>query len=149
MQGMGLLPLRTEFTPEKARTRVTGTFGALEGVFAALGGQSFEGYEIHMGETPSPAPIAELHDSVSGSTRPDGCCSGNVYGSYVHGILDAENVARTVIDALAIRKGVDPKTLGSVSNAVYKQRQYDILADTMRAHMDMKKIYEILEAGIE
>ncbi len=149
MQGMGLLPLKTEFTPEKARTRVSGVFGKLEGVFSALSGQRFEGYEIHMGATPSPAPIAELHDSVSGSTRPDGCCSGNVYGSYVHGILDAENVARTVIDALATQKGVDPKTLGSVSNAEYKQQQYDILADTMRAHMDMQKIYEILEAGIE
>ncbi len=148
MQGMGLLPLHTEFTPEKARTRVSGVFGDLEGVFAALRGQAFEGYEIHMGATPSPAPIAELHDSVSGSTRPDGCCRGNVYGTYVHGILDAENVAGTVINALAVQKGVDPSTLGSVSNAEYKQRQYDILAETMRAHMDMRKIYEILEAGI-
>ncbi len=148
MQGMGLLPLHTEFTPEKARTRVVGVFGKLEGVFAALSGQSFEGYEIHMGATPSPAPIAELSDSVSGSTRPDGCSRGNVYGTYVHGILDAENVARTVIDALAIRKGIDPKTLGSVSGAEYKQQQYDILAATMREHMDMPKIYEILEAGV-
>ena len=148
MQGMGLLPLSTEFTPEKARTRVSGVFGKLEGVFAALSGQRFEGYEIHMGATPSPAPIAELHDSVSGSVRPDGCCVGNVYGSYVHGILDAENVARTVIDALATGKGIDPKSLGSVSGAEYKQQQYDILAATMREHMDMKKIYEILEAGV-
>ena len=148
MQGMGLLPLSTDFTPEKARTRVKGTFGTLEGVFSTLSGQCFEGYEIHMGATPSPAPIAELHDSVSGTTRPDGCCRGNVYGTYVHGILDAENVARSVIDALAVKKGVDPATLGSVSNAEYKQQQYDILAATMREHMDMKKIYEILEAGI-
>ena len=148
MQGMGLLPLSTEVTPEKARTRVSGVFGKLEGVFAALSGQRFEGYEIHMGATPSPAPIAELHDSVSGSVRPDGCCVGNVYGSYVHGILDAENVARTVIDALATGKGIDPKSLGSVSGAEYKQQQYDILAATMREHMDMKKIYEILEAGV-
>ena len=148
MQGMGLLPLKTEFTPEKARTRVSGAFGELEGIFAPLRGVRFEGYEIHMGATPSPAPIAELFDSVSGTSRPDGCCRGSVYGTYVHGILDAEEVARGVIEALARKKGVDPKTLGSVSGAEYKQRQYDILASTMREHMDMPKIYEILEAGV-
>ena len=54
----------------------------------------------------------------------------------------------TVPSALAAKKGVDPEKLGRVSGEEHKQQQYDILAATMRAHMDMKKIYEILEAGI-
>ena len=30
----------------------------------------------------------------------------------------------------------------------FKERQYDLLADDLRSHLDMKKIYEILEGGI-
>ena len=30
----------------------------------------------------------------------------------------------------------------------YKKQQYDILADNIRKNIDMKKVYEILEAGI-
>lgn len=148
IRGMGLLPVSTVFTPQKTRTRVSGRFGAVGGVFEGLSGQRFEGYEIHMGETESPAAIAELADSVTQASRRDGCQCGNVYGSYVHGILDADDVAGTIIRSLAVYKGIDPAKLGRVSGAEYKQQQYDLLADTLRAHMDMQKIYTILEAGI-
>ena len=146
--GMGLLPTDTVFSEHKARTRVTGAFGQMEGVFAGLSGLELEGYEIHMGVTTGAAPIAQLTDAVSGERRADGGQSGNVYGSYVHGVLDRPGVAGAIISALAARKGVDPAMLGKVSDAEHKQQQYDILAASMRAHMDMKKIYEILEAGI-
>lgn len=148
MRGMGLLPVSTVFTPQKTRTRVSGRFGAVGGIFEGLSGQTFEGYEIHMGETECPAPITELADSVTRKSRGDGCRSGSVYGSYVHGILDGDDVAGAIIRALAVRKGVDPAELGHVSGEEYKQQQYDLLAQTMRNHMDMKKIYEILERGI-
>ena len=148
MAGMGLLPTDTVFSAQKARTRVTGAFGTMEGVFAVLSGLELEGYEIHMGVTEGAAPIAQLTDAVTGEHRADGGQSGNVYGSYVHGVLDRPGVASAIIGALAAKKGVDPASLGKVSDAEHKQAQYDILAATMRAHMDMKKIYEILEAGI-
>ena len=54
----------------------------------------------------------------------------------------------TLIRWLASRKGIDPGEMTIIPHEVYVQQQYDILAATMRAHMDMKKIYEILEAGI-
>ena len=146
--GMGLLPTDTVFSEHKARTRVTGAFGQMEGVFAGLSGLELEGYEIHMGVTTGAAPIAQLTDAVSGERRADGGQSGNVYGSYVHGILDRPGVATAIIGALAAKKGVAPEMLGKVSDAEHKQQQYDILAATMREHMDMKKVYEILEAGL-
>ena len=148
VSGMGLLPTETEFTAQKERTRVTGTFRAVGGIFSALTGMSFEGYEIHMGRTDSPSPLSDIKDAVTHSLRQDGCENGNVYGTYVHGILDAPEVARAVISAIAVKKGVDPDSIGSVSDREYKEKQYDILAETMRKHSDMKKIYEILEAGI-
>ncbi|MBQ4369856.1 MAG: cobyric acid synthase, partial [Oscillospiraceae bacterium] len=148
INGMGLLPTETEFSAEKERTRVTGRFGDISGVFSSLSGLPFEGYEIHMGRTDCAEPMAELLDSVTGQKRSDGCQSGSVYGTYVHGILDMGGVAEAVISALAAKKGIALDQVGKVSNLDYKQQQYDILAATMREHMDMKKIYEILEAGI-
>ena len=148
VNGMGLLPAETVFAAEKHRTRVTGAFGQMDGIFAGLTGLELEGYEIHMGQTTGAAPIARLTDAVSGEKRADGGQSGNVYGSYVHGILDRPGVATAIIGALAAKKGVAPEMLGKASDAEHKQQQYDILAATMREHMDMKKVYEILEAGL-
>ena len=149
LRGMGLLPVSTVFTEKKTRTRVHGRFAAVDGVFAGLSRREFDGYEIHMGSTDGGAGIAELDDAVSGSRRTDGCQSGNVYGSYVHGILDGDEVAGTIVRALAAKKGVDPAQLGRVSGESWKQRQYDLLADALRAHMDLPAVYRILEEGVQ
>lgn len=148
LRGMGLLPVKTVFTKEKTRTRVTGAFGDVGGVLSALSRQSFEGYEIHMGESTGGAPLIGFTNQLSGEERPDGCQQGSVYGTYVHGILDQDQVAGTIVRALAERKGVDPALLGRVSGEEHKQREYDRLAQTLREHMDMKTVYRILEEGI-
>ena len=148
MRGMGLLPVSTVFTEGKTRSRVRGSFRAVSGIFSELSGKHFEGYEIHMGETEGGAPISEILDSVSGAVRPDGCQNKNICGTYVHGILDGDETADTIIRALAEKKGVDPSELGKVSGEEYKQKQYDLLADTLRKSMDMEKVYRIFEEGL-
>ncbi|MBO6010418.1 MAG: cobyric acid synthase [Oscillospiraceae bacterium] len=148
MRGMGLLPVSTEFTKQKTRTRVGGRVGTLEGVFAELSGKPFEGYEIHLGTTESASPVLSLTDGVSGASREDGCRSGNVCGCYVHGVFDGDEVAGSMIRALAVRKGVDPDELGKVDGAEHKQRQYDLLAEAIRAHMDMETVYRIWREGL-
>ena len=40
------------------------------------------------------------------------------------------------------------KQMTGVDFAAFKETQYDILAAELRKHLDMKKIYEILEQGI-
>nr|AHF23747.1 cobyric acid synthase CobQ [uncultured bacterium Contig3b] len=148
LRGMGLLPVKTVFTEQKTRTRVSGAFGAVGGVLASLSHQPFEGYEIHMGESTGGAPLTGFANELSGEAHPDGCQQGSVYGTYVHGILDHDDVAGAVIRALAEKKGIDPALLGKVSGAEHKERQYNLLAQTLREHMDMKTIYRILEEGI-
>ena len=149
IRGMGLLPVSTVFTQQKTRTRVSGRFIAIGGILDGLSGKEFEGYEIHMGETESVATIAELTDSVTRTGRGDGCQNGNVYGCYVHGVFDSDDVAGTIIRTLAARKGIDPAQLGKVSGEEHKQQQYDLLAATLRKHMDIPAIYKILEAGVK
>ena len=148
LRGMGLLPVETVFTEQKTRTRVSGRFGTLSGTFSELSGLPFEGYEIHMGETESGAPASEIYDAISGRTRSDGCQSGNVCGSYVHGVFDGDAVAGALVRTLAERKGVDPALLGKVSGEAHKQQQYDLLADTIRTHMDMDAVRRILKEGV-
>ena len=156
MKGMGLLPLETIFTKEKTRTRVDGRFLKVEGILAGLEGISFEGYEIHMGETRSSLPaMSEIKNCArkqefSQRTRQsmDGVSLGNVYGTYIHGIFEREDVVTAVVRALAARKGIALDDLKAVDLKEFKERQYDLLADGLRRHLDMEKIYEILEGGI-
>lgn len=52
------------------------------------------------------------------------------------------------MEALGEAKGMDVSQMTSVDFAQFKETQYDKLADGLRKHLDMKKIYEILEQGI-
>jgi len=144
--GLGLLPIDTVFERQKTLTQVKGIIDNVGGVFAALSGLDFIGYEIHNGrstviggqppspENPSPWLINE----------------GNVYGTYVHGIFDAEETARCVVRALYKARGIDydEEFYNTKSLAAYKEEQYDKLADLIRNNLDMKKVYQILEEGV-
>ncbi|MGN0181949.1 MAG: cobyric acid synthase [Candidatus Ornithomonoglobus sp.] len=148
MRGMGLLDAQTLFRSGKTTTRVSGKITGAQGLFKELNGIRIDGYEIHMGDTAvNGAPLAEITDN-NGNIKPDGLCSGNVYGTYVHGIFDNEAVVKTIIGALMGRKGLDPSELTAFDIKEYKERQYDILADTVRSSLDMKAVYDIIEKGI-
>ena len=71
-----------------------------------------------------------------------------MYGSYVHGIFDNEQVVMTIIKALAAKKGLDYSEIKVKDYNTYKNEQYDKLADILRKSMDMDKIYKILEEGV-
>ena len=47
-----------------------------------------------------------------------------------------------------IQKGIDVSQMTGIDFAAFKETQYDILAAELRKHLDMKKIYEILKAGV-
>lgn len=168
MKGMGLLPAATELKQEKTRTQVTGTFGEISGALSGLSGKSVRGYEIHMGSTGYGGSIADsenvrqpesrsdekgyvcrIQNEADGSVKYDGIFSGNVYGTYVHGIFDEGTLAETLVGILAERKGVVLDTGQMISYGQFKQMQYDKLADGLRESMDMEAVYAMLrEAAI-
>ena len=168
MKGMGLLPAVTELKQEKTRTQVTGTFGKISGAFSGLSGKSVRGYEIHMGSTVDSESIVDsenvrqpesrsdkkgyvcrIQNEADGSVKYDGIFSGNVYGTYVHGIFDEGTLAETLVGILAARKGVVLDTGQMISYGQFKQMQYDKLADGLRESMDMEAVYAMLrEAAI-
>ena len=151
MAGMGLLPIRTVFEPAKHQVRSRGTVLSVGGPLAALSGAAVEGYEIHMGTTElvGGRPVCRIGgDDGDGAETLDGCWSGNVYGSYLHGIFDSRECAQALIGALLQAKGIDPSAVRAVDMKAYKDEQYDILAQAMRDNMDLDQIYRIIEEGL-
>jgi adenosylcobyric acid synthase len=155
IKGIGLLPVTTVFETEKQRTRVKGKFLEIGGIFSELSGKEIEGYEVHMGITKlcdgleQSKPVAEIKDSVNGTESVDGICEGSVYGSYIHGIFDADNIASVIIKALCKSNGLEYDCVSNeVSTKQYKENQYDMLANIMRDSIDMDAVYKILEEGI-
>ncbi|MBQ9044120.1 MAG: cobyric acid synthase [Eggerthellaceae bacterium] len=138
IRGVGLLPTRTVFEPEKRQVRVETSLGEVGGALAALSGMPVEGYEIHMGETfidGEPVTASMINE-------------GNVYGTYIHGVFDTRECAEALAGALFEAKGLDAANVQAVDMKAYKEEQYDKLAQAMRDNMDMDLIYRILEAGV-
>lgn len=142
VKGLGLLNTHTVFEQEKHTVQITSRFAEVEGIFQGLSGKSFTGYEIHMGQT----------TCENGKTKPltatEGAQQNNVYGSYVHGIFDEQEVATTIIKALLEAKGFDPSAVVGYDMAAYKELQYDKLAELARKSLDMEYIYKVIEEGM-
>ena len=132
--GLELLPMETVFAGKKVQRQTEGTFSDAPGLLSCLNGLHYAGYEIHMGRSTEQLP------PVIGQ--------GNVYGSYIHGIFDAPGVSDALLAALAKKKGIDPKSLGSFDREAYRQQQYDRLADAVRGGLNMELVYKILNREV-
>ena len=132
--GLGLLPVDTVFRGEKVQTQTRGCFENIPGMLSVLNGTAYEGYEIHMGR--------------SGDAMPVLIGNGTVYGSYVHGIFDAPDVADKILQAVCDQKGIDFNALGTFDMREYKEQQYDKLADAVRNGLDMELVYKALNREV-
>ena len=160
IRGLGLLPTSTVFSAEKRQVRVEGELPQVDGVFAALSGARYEGYEIHMGETTRVEEAfesvgAERASSVQGSA-PAPCSSelplvvshDNVYGTYVHGIFDTAECSRALVGSLLEAKGLDASSVRGIDMRTYKEQQYEALGQMIRDNMDMDLVKRIIEEGV-
>ena len=86
-------------------------------------GQTCQGYEIHQG----------VSDTDQAIIQTDHCI-----GTYIHGFLDNP----PVIEYLLKDKTVSTTSLKSYAD--FKEEQYDKLADHVRKHVDINKLYQIL-----
>ena len=147
MRGMGLLDTRTVFDQAKTRTQAFGRMEQGAGLWTDWEGRDVTGYEIHMGKTENLGGCRELIRLSDGRTDALSNGDATVLGSYLHGIFDTDGFAEAMIKKLMADKGLD---FGDweFDLSAHKEQEYDKLADLVRRSFDMKKIYEILEAGI-
>lgn len=145
MRGLGLLDTSTVFQGGKTRTRIHGTIREERNLYH-LENRRLEGYEIHMGATTNlggAVPMIELSDGRTDAyMTPD----GRIWGSYLHGIFDNEELVFGLVHDIMREKGINPGE-NHLSVAEYKEIQYNKLADLIRNHLDMDQIYRILFDG--
>jgi adenosylcobyric acid synthase len=124
-----LLPLVTQFAPDKTVTRTSAQWGSVHGFWSALSGVRLTGYEIHHGQTQGHSAMlaggAVLHEVIPGLAWQNG--DGQVLGTYLHGLFECPAVLQalfgaqvptleTVLDGLAdfIEKHIDPGVLSGL-----------------------------------
>lgn len=117
LPGLGLLPISTVMRGEKITRQVEFEF---EGTIC-------KGYEIHQGNS----------DQLI-------CQAEHCIGTYIHGFFDNPVVVEFVLNAAGIQhKAAQP----SLSIEDFKEQQYDELADFLRKHVDINKLYTILNSN--
>lgn len=127
--GMGLLPLETVFSKDKIQTQTEGILQDIGGIFSSLNGLKYNGYEIHMGRNNEKLPPVTN--------------AGNVYGTYVHGIFDENEISTTIVKGLCSQKSIiyDPESC--IDRESYKDDQYNKLAEAVRCNLNMNFIYDL------
>jgi len=141
-EGMGLLPVATVLSGDKRTAQFKGSVKNAGGVLEALKGLEVEGYEIHMGRTYTVG--CDSHFAEDFTSDGTGVCLGNVYGSYIHGFFDKGDIASAVVKALADKKGAELSVSAAEDHRAFKEKEYDRLADTLREHLDMDRVYGML-----
>lgn len=143
LPGLGLLPITTTMSGEKITRQVE--FCLQFTVLSqerTVNKKNLKGYEIHMGETSpfgdaKPSPLLHLADGRKDGYIVDAKCMG----TYVHGILDNSAFVDFLLQPFAEK--LDKKE-NAFDYAAFKESQYDKLADHVRRHVDMERIYQIL-----
>ena len=137
--GLGLLPIVTELTPNKRLAQVSGSLSL------AGGTAEVSGYEIHCGRSSLLSKAAKPLTLVSdeGKHFTEGCLSqdGQIFGSYLHGLFDSPEACALLLEwaGLSTAATIDPQAI--------KQAQLDRLADTLAGHLDMSRLGAILASG--
>lgn len=136
-EGFGLLDIETVLEKEKVLSR---SRGVLED------GTAMEGYEIHMGRTalgPGARPLIQVRlrnrvaqEDTDGARSADGL----VCGTYFHGLFDFPAFRNRFLQTLR----PDYPAEEAEEAAAFKQKQYDLLADHVAAHLDLDKLDQIL-----
>ncbi|MBU0944429.1 MAG: cobyric acid synthase [Proteobacteria bacterium] len=132
IEGLALLAMHTFLAPAKILMRK-------EGVHIPSG-QDVVGYEIHHGLTRTgTSPLFSYEDHSSCGTASE---DGLIWGSYLHGIFDADLFRRWFIDRARQRKGLT--AYGGPLCPYNLEPAFDRLAEVVRRGMDMDRVYQLL-----
>ena len=141
---LGFLPVRTVLRAEKTVRRVRGSLRRNFFRNDSAPQLTFEGYEIHLGETlyqTGARPLADIERQGTMESVTDGAVdeSGSVFGTYVHGFFDRDDFRHSFIRAA--RAAVDLAPTGRYASvSAERDARLDRLADHLRKSLDMNLI---------
>ncbi|MEI8140276.1 MAG: cobyric acid synthase [bacterium] len=131
--GLGLLDIRTIMKGEKTLLRVSARHAPSE--------LTVHGYEIHHGQTQSAAspPLFIRTDGESiGVVDTD----GRIWGTYLHGVFDADDFRRWFINRLRTRRGLAP--MEGTYAAYDIELALNELAGVVRKALRIDEIYRLM-----
>lgn len=149
IHGLGLLDIDTVFETEKTTTQVEGKI--ISSHISTVKDKVISGYEIHMGVTTlgeKAEPFVEITTQLDQQVSIlDGAISadGRVFGSYIHGIFDDIEFTRAFLNEIRQEKGLDDVASQVQSFDEFKETEYEKLADVVRKHVDIEKVYQIVK----
>jgi adenosylcobyric acid synthase len=134
--GLGLLPVDTEFGPDKLIARCRGRA-------PAFGGHTVEGFELHHGRVRARGGRPLFEASTRGG---EGCRRGAVLGTSWHGVLESDGFRRALLSwVAAIRRR--RWTPGHEPFAAVRERRLDTLGDLVERHADTGSLLALIERG--
>ena len=135
--GLGLLPLRTQFLAQKTTTRTRAVLDSTVGWLKPIRGQSLNGYEIHLGETTGGVPLL----AIPARSAPDGAVNadGSIWGCYLHGLFANDDFRHAWLKQLGWAG-----TGAMRSEAALLDASLEALADVVEAALDMNLLEKII-----
>ncbi len=144
--GLGLLPVTTVLEPAKTTRRVRARL--LSGPWGEATGE-WEAYEIHMGLTAGGdqlKPLFAVRTEEGGAPEAtDGLITadGKIWGTYLHGCLDAPGVRRALLKWLG-RLTLTALPLPSSDYRSLRESAYDTLATALRGSLNLPAIRSLI-----
>ena len=134
VSGLGCLNLSTAMGKEKSLKRVNGRH--------CESGFKVQGYEIHHGQSVIAGQLQPLFVADDGSVLGVSAATLPVWGTYLHGVFDADEFRRWFIDRLRVRRHLP--AVGKVLAVYDLQEAFDRLAGVVRQSLKMDQIYRLL-----
>lgn len=137
--GLGMLDVTTRLSKEKELSQVRGIVNHETPYIPP--NTLFHGYEIHAGETKptikTKSPLTITHRGNSDTDEDVGAISedGMVFGCYVHGFFDSNDIRQELWNWLCLQNGLD-KTRITVNKDV-QSAEFDRLADMLEEHINL------------
>lgn len=150
--GLDLLDIETTFLAEKQTHQCNAKITCTDLGRCGITNQEIKGYEIHTGQVKLGPGVRTLLEITRRSGQPvtvfDGAVAnqGSVFGTHLHGLFDNKQFLLGWINFLRERKGLQPLSPSQVPGIV-RDEAYDRLASVVRQHLDMKKLYRIMNLG--
>ena len=130
IEGLGLLDVDTRLTGDKSLERVAGT----------AWGQSFAGYEMHVGLTDGPDRARHFARLADGRTDGAVSADGRICGTYVHGLFASTEARAGLLASLGVKSGV-------VDYAASVEQALDDIAGQLELHADIDAMIEMATKG--
>jgi adenosylcobyric acid synthase len=135
VDGLGLLPVSTEFTTAKTLTRPRGL----------AHGEPVDGYEIHHGRVTVHGGEPFITDGAGSPL--DGCRLGPVTGTLWHGVCENDAFRRALLAEVAAATGRAFVPSQDTNFAALRESQLDRLAEAVAAHIDTDALARLIEHG--